>query len=77
MIATDSASLESFLSLSGTSSAAVASTEPRLAMPPLKAVEAATAGADAVGPTDLRTARIVGVIRESTSYYEEVAKYYT
>ena len=76
MIATDSASLESFLSLSGTSSAAVASTEPRLA-PPLKAVEAATAGADAVGPTDLRTARIVGVIRESTSYYEEVAKYYT
>ena len=56
MTAADSASLESFLSLSGTSSAgtAVASKEPRLA--PLKAVEATTAGADAVGPTDFRTA---------------------
>ena len=55
----ESASLGSFLSLSGTSSAAeaVMSIEPRLAVPPLKALEAATAGADAVGPTDLRTER--------------------
>ena len=54
----ESASLGSFLSLSGTSSAAAAmSMEPRLAVPPLKALEAATAGADAVGPTDLRTER--------------------
>ena len=66
----ESASLGSFLSLSGTSSAAeaVMSMEPRLAVPPLKALEAATAGADAVGPTDLRTAneelrRVIDLLR--------------
>ena len=70
MTAADSAPLESFLSVSGTSSAGTAaSKDPRL-VTPLKAVEAATAGADAVGPTDLRTVRgheRGSLIRESLS----------
>ena len=63
--AASSASLDSFLSLSGTSSAATevaeeASMDARLAATPLKAVgaaaAAATTGAEEVGHTDLRTA---------------------
>ena len=64
--AASSASLGSFLSLSGTSSAVTgvaedASMDARLAATPLKevgaAAAAATAGAEEVGHTDLRTAR--------------------
>ena len=65
------ASLGSFLSLSGTSSAATgvaedeASMDARLADNPLKAVgvaDAATAGAEEVGAEDLRTATKESII---------------